>query len=418
MKVFWSWQNDYLPDTCRHFIRAALVEAIAAAGQELGLEDSDRPEIDHDTKDTPGMAEITKTILDKISRSAVFVADLTPIGKTDGGKALPNPNVLIELGWALSQLGPERIIAVLNTASGYNPDHLPFDIRHRRAMPYELAETADGKTKKDAKKALVKDLTAALKTNLGQYVEDKAAAQDVKGVPTQADDPSIWATASAQLEHNDAFGHGSKTSIAMPKCPRGYIRIIPAGWKNGVPGVSAIAKLQNGMVVRPRPEGGTNGNFGVCKEGFVQYWETGDTADGKAETRNVSMYFDETGEYWVLHGKAIGEGKYGQTLNVASLIVGWSKAITATLQIYKTFEALPVVKIEAGLFGAENVRWPEQWNHNSPITRKDRCVLTRQLRDWNDEAQLNFLTDAYNKVRDLFGLPRASVDDLRAMIKS
>ncbi len=98
MKVFWSWQNDLSPKCCRHFIRDALFEAVKAAGQELGFEDAERPELDHDTRDTPGMAEITATILDKISRSAAFVADLTPIGRAPGGKALPNPNVLIELG--------------------------------------------------------------------------------------------------------------------------------------------------------------------------------------------------------------------------------------------------------------------------------------------------------------------------------
>jgi hypothetical protein len=80
---------------------------------ELGLEDAERPEVDHDTKDTLGMAEITKTILDKISKAAVFVADVTPIGKAESGKALLNPNVMIELGWALKEVGPDRIIAVL-----------------------------------------------------------------------------------------------------------------------------------------------------------------------------------------------------------------------------------------------------------------------------------------------------------------
>jgi hypothetical protein len=119
MKVFWSWQNDYEPESNRHFIRSALDEAVKQAGEELGLEPAERPELDHDTKNTPGMADITNTILKKINESAVFVADLTPIGETNGGKALPNPNVMIELGWALKSLGPDRIIAVMNIHSGY-----------------------------------------------------------------------------------------------------------------------------------------------------------------------------------------------------------------------------------------------------------------------------------------------------------
>ena len=64
----------------------------------------------------------------------MFVAVLTPIGKTSDGKALPNTNVLIELGWALNVLGAERIIAILNTVEGSKPDNPPFDIRHRGAL--------------------------------------------------------------------------------------------------------------------------------------------------------------------------------------------------------------------------------------------------------------------------------------------
>lgn len=67
MKVFWSWQNDFSPTCCRHFIRDALETAVNNVGEELGLENAERPELDHDTKNTPGMTEITDTILKKIS---------------------------------------------------------------------------------------------------------------------------------------------------------------------------------------------------------------------------------------------------------------------------------------------------------------------------------------------------------------
>ena len=98
MKVFWAWQSDHSPATCRHFIRDVLEAAISVVANDLELQDADRPEIDHDTKDTPGMVDITATILKKISASAVFVADVTPIATTSKGKRVPNPNVLIELG--------------------------------------------------------------------------------------------------------------------------------------------------------------------------------------------------------------------------------------------------------------------------------------------------------------------------------
>src|SRR4051812_20666160 len=127
MKIFWSWQNDTPPRRNRHFIRAALSDAVTAVAGDFALDDAERPELDHDTKNTPGMAEIAATILDKIRSCAVFVADLTPIARSAEGKALPNPNVLIELGWALHKPGADRIIAVMNTADGWSAEDLPFD---------------------------------------------------------------------------------------------------------------------------------------------------------------------------------------------------------------------------------------------------------------------------------------------------
>ena len=71
--------------------------------------------------------------LAKIQQAAVFVADVTPIAVSDGGKQVANPNVLIELGYAKRALGTERVITVWNTAlTNARPEDLPFDMRHRR----------------------------------------------------------------------------------------------------------------------------------------------------------------------------------------------------------------------------------------------------------------------------------------------
>ena len=47
----------------------------------------------------PGSPDIVATILAKIEAAAVFVADVTPIAVSPGGKHVANPNVLIELGY-------------------------------------------------------------------------------------------------------------------------------------------------------------------------------------------------------------------------------------------------------------------------------------------------------------------------------
>ncbi|MBB3948715.1 hypothetical protein GGQ73_004710 [Rhizobium skierniewicense] len=161
-KVFWSWQSDFSSATCRTFVRAALVEAIEQINAEMDVNDADRPEVDHDTKGERGMVDIASTILTKIANAAVFVADLTPIAQSSAGKWLPNPNVMIELGWAMQKPGWERVIGVLNTASGAEIEDLPFDIRQRRVITYVLADGADATTRKSVNKKLVRELKGAL----------------------------------------------------------------------------------------------------------------------------------------------------------------------------------------------------------------------------------------------------------------
>src|SRR3546814_19255450 len=82
------------------------------------------------------------TLFRSILHCATFVADLTPIARTSAGKAIPNPNVAIELGWALKMPGWRRMIAVMNVADGYSAEDLPFDIWHRRALIYSLPTKA------------------------------------------------------------------------------------------------------------------------------------------------------------------------------------------------------------------------------------------------------------------------------------
>ena len=86
--VFWSWQSDQPSRETRNIIRDALVSALDRIAIEM--EEAERPEIDHDTKDAPGSPDIVATILAKIQQAAVFVADVTPIAVSDGGKQVAN----------------------------------------------------------------------------------------------------------------------------------------------------------------------------------------------------------------------------------------------------------------------------------------------------------------------------------------
>ena len=145
MKVFWSWQSDRPAKYCRDVIEEALRRALSALSDELDLDPSEGPELDHDTKDEAGMAAIADTIFRKIKEAGAFVGDITSAGRSDGGRELPNPNVMIELGWAWAHHTHEKIILVVNKAYGpKTPKKTLFDIRHRRAVIfYELPKSAD-----------------------------------------------------------------------------------------------------------------------------------------------------------------------------------------------------------------------------------------------------------------------------------
>src|SRR5581483_9102600 len=125
--VFYSWQSD-LPNSCnRRLIGNALEGAAAAIATDASV--AVEPVIDRDTQGVPGSPDIAATIFSKIIVADVFVADVSIVVR-DRNRATPNPNVLIELGYALKALGHERIVLVFNKAYG-KIEELPFDLRAR-----------------------------------------------------------------------------------------------------------------------------------------------------------------------------------------------------------------------------------------------------------------------------------------------
>lgn len=132
-KIFYSWQSDLPNATNRGFILTALEGACEEIAKDLAVDE--RPEVDRDTQGVPGAPDIASTIFKKIDSADAFVADISIVVGTAGERPCPNPNVLIELGYAIKALGWERIILVMNTAYG-GPELLPFDLRTKRVTPY------------------------------------------------------------------------------------------------------------------------------------------------------------------------------------------------------------------------------------------------------------------------------------------
>ena len=170
--VFFSWQSDTPRRIGHTFIHQAIELAIEQLKSELAIEDANREEghehdleIDSDTKNVPGSPEIVATVFKKIDAACAFVADVTFVGTRKENDQTPNPNVLIEYGWALKSLSHSRVITVMNTFYGKpSPVTLPFDMRHVRfPIQFELASDASAQKIEKQRAVLANTLCSAIR---------------------------------------------------------------------------------------------------------------------------------------------------------------------------------------------------------------------------------------------------------------
>ncbi len=173
--VFYSWQSDLPSNTNRSFIQRALELAVKAITKDDSIEVE--PVIDRDTVGVPGSPDIPGTIFEKIDRADIFVADVSIVAQSvhDPKKKSPNPNVLVELGYAMKSLGPDRVVMVLNTFYG-DPEQLPFDLSRRRAVSYRVTGDENEDRSNERKK-----LAAVLQTAISaifQSPRSSAAAEE------------------------------------------------------------------------------------------------------------------------------------------------------------------------------------------------------------------------------------------------
>lgn len=131
--VFYSWQSDTHASTNRNLIEDSLKRALRAIAKDDLL--SLQPVLDRDTVGVPGSPAIADSIFSKIVVADAFVADVTIINPRARARKSPNPNVLLELGFAVATIGWDRILLVQNTFYG-PPEGLPFDLRGRRIITY------------------------------------------------------------------------------------------------------------------------------------------------------------------------------------------------------------------------------------------------------------------------------------------
>lgn len=129
-KIFFSWQSDLDKAATTNFIR----NAIKFSKKELESKNKNiKFTLDEATRDLTGSPHIPNSIFNKILNSDIFICDITTINNDDKViRKTPNPNVLIELGFAAAILGWNRIIMLFNESFGDFNIETPFDLEKRR----------------------------------------------------------------------------------------------------------------------------------------------------------------------------------------------------------------------------------------------------------------------------------------------
>jgi len=171
--AFYAWQSDTPQKFNRNLIEVALKDAAKRTTEDLhlGVEMS----VDSDTQGVPGTPPITETILKKIDNCNLFVPDVTFVARTEGGKYVPNPNVMAEFGYALHAKTHSALMPVMNTAFG-PPEELPFDMGHlRHPIQYLIEPTASESERRTARTQLSTKIEERLRL---QIAAEKAMPQD------------------------------------------------------------------------------------------------------------------------------------------------------------------------------------------------------------------------------------------------
>jgi hypothetical protein len=240
VKIFWSWQSDTPGKIGRHFVRDVLRAAIDDLKQAIEVDEPTERDaradihLDHDREGVSGSPDLSRVILEKIAQSVVFVADVTPVGfvherpDTQSSKIVKkviNPNVAIELGYALRALTDRALLMVLNEHYGGRAD-LPFDLQSKAGpITFRLAP--------DAEKAVIAAEARSLKSKLVEALRlclaDRAKSSSVE--PQPFPEAPVGANPAMFFERDEVlagFGYPGEQEYRLDGEKFAYLRLFPS----------------------------------------------------------------------------------------------------------------------------------------------------------------------------------------------
>jgi len=406
MKVFWSWQSDTPGNIGRHFIRKVLEDALAQlkAGDDLDEPAREDLHLDHDRKGVPGSPDLAKAILEKVRNSVVFVADVTPVGKTNDDKPLINSNVAIELGYALPVVGDDGLLMVFNEAYGVR-ESLPFDLRHKAGpITYKLPPDANKEQIAKARTSLL----GSFKTALKDCLEAKRASIGIVSQDSHDEIPAIGSCAE-YWEPGDALIRrqmmGAKFDVLRYSTTALiYLRVIPKVALE-VLREAEIYDLIYGIKLPPlNSHTGDGGYHGRNKHGGMTFSFVIEEGQGILLT---STQIFRNRELWGIDSTLLTEKKLIPS-------GAYERVLTSGLQSYLIFGEermeykCPLI-IEAGAAGVEGYHMAMGTDYNNrnwgPITLPE--IRSRhELVDTNQESVNSVLLKIFEDFFDAVGTHR------------
>lgn len=256
--VFYSWQSDLPNKTNRGLVEAALTKACKELSADLEL----AIRVDADIQGESGSPDIAATILDKIEKATVVVADVSIVGVApifaggaEDNRPMPNPNVMYELGYARHALGSKRVIMLCNVGYARIED-LPFDIRGKGVIGYSF-KPDEGEKPAGPRNDLAAKLKAAVAAALEAWnqerdVPDVQAEEEIRLAQTEAFE-------SLRGRLNDALLNSGSVKL-VPREPLLVLRVVPSSALDGAKRLDLKA-AKSTVLGELSPLGATNWNW-------------------------------------------------------------------------------------------------------------------------------------------------------------
>jgi hypothetical protein len=412
--VFYVWQSDRLERFNRHVIRFALNLAAKSISDDPTIDVQVR--VDADTEGVLGQVPVTDTILKKIAACDAFVPDLTFVAMTEAGKLVPNPNVLIEYGYALRAKSHSVMIPVMNTA--YGPaDQLPFDMRHlRHPLRYELRVEAKNTQRRAVRETLTNEFEAILRRMIAEAApQPDKAARFREAVSISS--PAFYFPLGATIA---TFGQPSEQEYRFEDNNAIYLRLFPK-YSDGQPrpGRANLKTLVHYRRVLNPMSLTLDGISSANDYGWI-------TIDPRYKTVTQAMtQAFPTGELWGINSQAFTRASIRRSLAssgeaaMAFGVISAEKLYTRTLENYVSvavseMKFRPPFVVELGAVGLKGVYMgaphPESpsGHYYGPI-REDSLVRRYDFSDPNDQVLVDLLREFFDELYDLAECSRSDL---------